>query len=600
MAKSSETIRAELRAKAAANANGASEPTAESRQPLFPVEHSEREPDPSELRAPPRHEREPGRGWPEKGQRLTRTTTQGRDIDRTLPHSQEAEQGVLGSMLISPRTAIPEATRAVSGDFFYVPCHQTIFLAMVELYNDQGALDLITFTQYLRDMGHLATVGGPAYVTSLFTFVPTAANLGYYIDIVRDKFTLRQIIAGSTETVRRAYEEQEDVPALLELAHRKIEDVKLALAGSMDDVEGFGFEDLLKFDPKADPDNLVGHRWLCRGFTCLWAGASGVGKSTLEMQLAIYWGCGLPIFGMKPVRPLKSLIIQAENDLGDTGEQLQGVLVGIAKAEGGVAMTETRRAQIESNVVIVRVIASTGAKFCALLESLVQMHKPDFVWIDPLFAFAGCDLIDAKEAGLFLRENLFPIAVRNRVCIHVMHHVGKPDRDSKAKAGWTDLDFQYLGFGSSEIQNGFRAVNIILPVSGEEKLFRLILSKRGSRAGAKQPDGEFTNNVYLTHAKEGICWLQVEKPDEQLKSKSGQFVGSHKAADILAEMSPVNGQKTGDLFKHMATETGMSRATFYRLFDELKKARKIRVTDDGWIISNRPQTDKESHGVSGS
>jgi hypothetical protein len=214
------------------------------------------------------------------------------------------------------------------------------------------------------------------------------------------------------------------------------------------------------------------------------------------------------------------------------------------------------------------------------------MHKPDFVWIDPLFAFAGCDLIDAKEAGLFLRENLFPIAVRNRVCIHVMHHVGKPDKDSKAKAGWGDLDFQYLGFGSSEIQNGFRAFNIILPVPGEEKVFRLILSKRGSRAGAKTPDGEFTNNIYLSHAKEGICWLQVDKPEEQAKSgKTGQFTGSHKAEDILAEMNPSDGIKTGALLRLIISETGMSRATFFRLFNELKAARKVRVTNDGWLIA---------------
>jgi hypothetical protein len=565
MAKTAEQIKAELRAKSAANG---SKPTAESRQP-FHVEHSEREPEPSELRALSR----------------PRRATLGDHVQRALPHSVEAEQGILGSMLCDPVHVIPRVAREIGVDFLYVPAHQIAFARLIEHSLVTPKLDISTFTLFLEQVGQLSEVGGPSFVTSLFTSTPSAANVAYYIDIVRDKFTLRQIIAASNESLRLAFEEQEDVPALLELAHRKMEDVKLALAGSLDDVEGFGFEALLKFDPRADPDQLVGHRWLCRGFTCLWAGASGVGKSTLEMQLAIYWGCGLPIFGMKPVRPLKSLIIQAENDLGDTGEQLQGVLVGIAKAEG-MAMTETRRALIESNVVINRVIASTGVKFCALLESLVQMHKPDFVWIDPLFAFAGCDLIDAKEAGLFLRENLFPIAVRNRVCIHVMHHVGKPDKDSKAKAGWGDLDFQYLGFGSSEIQNGFRAVNIILPVPGEEKVFRLILSKRGSRAGAKTPDGEFTNNIYLSHAKEGICWLQVDKPEEQAKSgKTGQFTGSHKAEDILAEMNPSDGIKTGALLRLIISETGMSRATFFRLFNELKAARKVRVTNDGWLIA---------------
>src|SRR4030095_17097968 len=100
----------------------------------------------------------------------------------------------------------------------------------------------------------------------------------------------------------------------------------------------------------------------------------------------------------------------------------------------------------------------------------------------------GCDLLNAKEVGLFVREGIIPVAVRQRVCIHVVHHVGKPSRDGDTKTSWSDLDFQYLGFGSSEIQNAFRAVNILLPVSGHEGVYRLILSKRGSRAGALDSD----------------------------------------------------------------------------------------------------------------
>jgi len=82
---------------------------------------------------------------------------------------------------------------------------------LVDLWNAGAAIDLITFTQVLRDRNLLETVGGAALVTSLFTFVPTAANVGYYLEIVRDKYILRSIIAASTESVRRAYEEQDEV-----------------------------------------------------------------------------------------------------------------------------------------------------------------------------------------------------------------------------------------------------------------------------------------------------------------------------------------------------------------------------------------------------
>jgi replicative DNA helicase len=144
------------------------------------------------------------------------------DIHRPPPHSVEAEQGVLGSMLISPRDAIGEVGEKITADYFYVPAHQTIFNALVDLWNVGQGIDLITFTQVLRDRDLLESVGGAAAVTNLFTFVPTAANVGYYIEIVRDKYILRSIIAAGTESVRRAYEEQDEVGNLLDEVEQRI------------------------------------------------------------------------------------------------------------------------------------------------------------------------------------------------------------------------------------------------------------------------------------------------------------------------------------------------------------------------------------------
>src|SRR6201993_4701891 len=115
-------------------------------------------------------------------------TGSAQDIHRTPPHSAEAEQGVLGSMLISPRDAIAESVAKITEEYFYISAHQTVYNALVELWNANQAIDLITFTQFLRDRNLLETIGGAPFVTSLFTFVPTAANIGYYLEIVRDKY----------------------------------------------------------------------------------------------------------------------------------------------------------------------------------------------------------------------------------------------------------------------------------------------------------------------------------------------------------------------------------------------------------------------------
>jgi replicative DNA helicase len=167
----------------------------------------------------------PGRGWPEKNGGPNgggSFTASSQDIHRTLPHSVEAEQGVLGSMLISPREIIAECVEKINEEYFYVPAHQTVYVVLVELWNGGQGIDLITFTQVLRDRNVLETVGGAAFITSLFTFVPTAANVTYYLEIVRDKYILRQIIAACTESVRRSFEEQDEVHNLLDEVEQKI------------------------------------------------------------------------------------------------------------------------------------------------------------------------------------------------------------------------------------------------------------------------------------------------------------------------------------------------------------------------------------------
>lgn len=160
------------------------------------------------------------RDWPDRGasQKTRAKTTYGvgqvPDVHRLLPHSIEAEQGILGSMLISPRDAIPQVMQLITADYFYIPAHQTIFTEAVRAWKTDGTLDLITFTTRLRNRNLLDHVGGASFITSLFTFVPTAANVGYYIEIVRDKYVLREIIETCTEGARRAYEEQDEVEEL--------------------------------------------------------------------------------------------------------------------------------------------------------------------------------------------------------------------------------------------------------------------------------------------------------------------------------------------------------------------------------------------------
>jgi replicative DNA helicase len=158
-------------------------------------------------------------------------------MNQAEPHSAEAEQGVLGSMLISPHDVIPECVSKISEQHFFVPAHRTIYNGIVNLWNAGKPVDLITFTQELRDRGSLESVGGAGFVTSLSIFVPTAANVQYYIDIVREKRALREVQAAARECLKRIQQPMLDVAGTLSFAATRFAAIEhYSKNGSVDSV----------------------------------------------------------------------------------------------------------------------------------------------------------------------------------------------------------------------------------------------------------------------------------------------------------------------------------------------------------------------------
>jgi len=145
-------------------------------------------------------------------------------VDRLPPHSVEAEQGVLGCALLSPPDSLGLCIEKFKSgsEVFYDLRHRTIYELLLEMYERKDAIDLITLQQALKDRGHLEGVGGLAYLASLPDAVPSAANLEYYLDIVREKYVLRRMIGTCTEVVTRAYEHQGEVDELLDEVERDI------------------------------------------------------------------------------------------------------------------------------------------------------------------------------------------------------------------------------------------------------------------------------------------------------------------------------------------------------------------------------------------
>ena len=145
------------------------------------------------------------------------------DVHRLLPQSPDAEKGVLCSFLLMPREIGGLcAEKQITPEHFHIPAHGELYKVLLELWDAGKPIDFIILTELLRDRQRLDQVGGAAYVTELFTFLPTSANVGYYLEIVQEKHTLREIIKVCTEYAARSYDEQDNVPNLLDNVEGKI------------------------------------------------------------------------------------------------------------------------------------------------------------------------------------------------------------------------------------------------------------------------------------------------------------------------------------------------------------------------------------------
>jgi replicative DNA helicase len=159
--------------------------------------------------------------------RPRRAKTSGADVpqtDRLPPHSPEAEQGVLGCILLSPNDCMGECIEKLKGaeEAFYDLRHQTIFRALTLMYDKREAIDIITLQQRLKDNQVLEQIGGIPFLSALADAVPSAANLTYYLDIVREKFLLRKVIRVCTEAVAEAYQYQGKVEPLLDKVEAEV------------------------------------------------------------------------------------------------------------------------------------------------------------------------------------------------------------------------------------------------------------------------------------------------------------------------------------------------------------------------------------------
>ncbi|MDX1520361.1 MAG: replicative DNA helicase, partial [Anaerolineae bacterium] len=227
------------------------------------------------------------------------TTATDTIADKLQPHNIEAEEAVLGSVLIDPDAIIRVATFLTADDFF-VQRHAWLFEAVRDLHERREPADLVTLSDELERKGQLADIGGPAYLSSLINATPTSIHVEFYARIVERTALLRRLIDAAGEIARLAYDESQDAGEVVDRAEeiifnvsarksdRDLRPIRQVMDKFYDRIEYLHQHqgEMIGIPTGlADLDKLLGG--LQRSDMLVMAGRPGMGKTSMALSIAL-------------------------------------------------------------------------------------------------------------------------------------------------------------------------------------------------------------------------------------------------------------------------------------------------------------------------
>ena len=199
-----------------------------------------------------------------------------------LPFSNEAEQSVLGSILVDP-ASILQIADTLKADHFYIPQHKAIFLAMTEMFEFNNAIDFVTLLEKLKSDSVYDEAGGKTYLAQLMQSVPSSANIEVYANIIRERFYTRSLILAARSIIEDATSGVGDANLLLDTAEQRIYDIRqgrdtTGLKAISDVLVNETYERLSKM---SNPETRKDYIGIPTGFADLDRVISGLNKSDM-------------------------------------------------------------------------------------------------------------------------------------------------------------------------------------------------------------------------------------------------------------------------------------------------------------------------------
>jgi replicative DNA helicase len=325
------------------------------------------------------------------------------------PQNIEAEEAVIGGILIDNEAA-HKVMEFLTPEDFYRGGHQTLFEAIVNLYQKSEAIDLVTLTNHLQSIGSLDRCGGASYVSSLVDKVPSAANIGQYGKIVREKALLRRLLNGATSITEQCFGDVEDVEQVLDeaekivfdVAQRKISQsfyaVKDIVKDSFKTIEQLyerkeaitgvpaGYPDLDKLTSGLQPSDLI-----------IVAGRPSMGKTAFALNIvqhaALEYGKSCAVFSLEMSKEqLVNRLLCSEGKVNQT--RLRG---GFLSESDWPKLTRAAGALSEATIFIDDTPALNVLEMRAKARRLQREKGLDLIVVDYLQLMRGIRGLESRE-----------------------------------------------------------------------------------------------------------------------------------------------------------------------------------------------------------
>ena len=480
------------------------------------------------------------------------------DVQRMPPHSAEMELGVLSSIMQDSQwgsknfAVLAEVAGKITPEYFYVPAHKTIYESFLQLWRAGVAIDLISFTEWMREHKLLDGVGGAQYVTTLINYVPTAANVVYYTERMTDLMRRREAIADGTKLVRAAYAAMDEDEFL---GHcQRVTNRLLTLCSC-----NGKFPQMVDISESCAPDivdelpPLVIHYLLHQASKMLLGGNSKGRKTWALMDLALSVATGNEWWGFHTRRGCVCYV-NLELQPAFFRQRMRKII-------------ETRSLQPERGSFFAWHLRGYAKPMNQLVSDLLvflQQHRFSLIIIDPIYKTLPATHGAENDSAIItqLLNDVEAIAVETNAAVLFSSHFSKGDQSEKEAVD------RVSGSGAWA-----RDPDSVLTMTPHEEPDAFTVEATLRNLAPIKP--------FVVKWDYPLFVRQEDADPDKLKRPKGKGRPVENTPDELLTAMKGTVWRTAELQKHVAKEEGITPRVFYRLWAELKKAGKVVETGDG-------------------